>query len=58
MLLRTCDTHADDDAPWAGELQTRLNGHRLFQPQIKALLRAAADGELRVVFPMIKDVAD
>lgn len=58
VLLRTCDTHADDDAPWAGELQTRLNGHRLFQPQIKALLRAAADGDLRVVFPMIKDVAD
>lgn len=37
---------------------TRLRGNRLFKPQIRALLRAATDGDLRVVFPMIKDVAD
>ena len=54
MLLRTCDTRADDDAPWAGETQDRLRGNRLFKPQIRALLRAATDGDLRVVFPMIK----
>ena len=36
----------------------RLRGNRLFKPQIRALLRAATDGDLRVVFPMIKDVAD
>lgn len=58
VLLRTCDTRADDDAPWAGETQDRLRGNRLFKPQIRALLRAATDGDLRVVFPMIKDVAD
>lgn len=58
VLLRTCDTRADDDAPWVGETQERLRGNRLFKPQIRALLRAATDGNLRVVFPMIKDVAD
>ena len=58
VLLRTCDTRAADDAPWAGETQDRLRGNRLFKPQIRALLRAATDGDLRVVFPMIKDVAD
>lgn len=53
VLLRTCDTRADDDAPWAGETQDRLRGNRLFKPQIRALLRAATDGDLRVVFPMM-----
>ncbi len=51
VLLRTCDTRADDDAPWAGELQTRLGGDRLFQSQIKALLRAAAEGRSVCRFP-------
>ena len=41
-----------------GETQDRLRGNRLFKPQIRALLRAATDGDLRVVFPMIKDVVD
>ena len=58
VVLRTCDTRADDDAPWAGEMQERMGGHRLFRPQIKAMLRAAPEGDLRVVFPMVKDVAD
>ena len=58
VLLRTCDTRADDDAPWAGETQDRLRGNRLFKPQIKAMLQAAPDGDLRVVFPMITDVSD
>lgn len=35
VLLRTCDTRADDDAPWAGETQDRLRGNRLFKPQIR-----------------------
>ena len=58
VVLRTCDTRADDDAPWAGEMQARMDGHRLFRPQVKAMLRAATDGELRAVFPMVKDVND
>ena len=58
VLLRTCDTRDDDDAPWAGETQDRLRGNRLFKPQIKAMLQAAPDGDLRVVFPMITDVSD
>ena len=58
VLLRTCDTRADDDAPWIGEVQARMRGRRLFRPQIKALLQAAPDGDLRVAFPMVKDVND
>ena len=42
----------------SAETQDRLRGNRLFKPQIRALLRTATDGDLRVVFPMIKDVAD
>ena len=58
VVLRTCDTRADDDAPWSAELQARLGGDRLFKSQIRALLRAAPEGHLRVVFPMVKDAAD
>ena len=58
VVLRTCDTRADDDAPWSAELQARLGGDRLFKSQICALLRAAPEGHLRVVFPMVKDAAD
>lgn len=58
VAVRTCDTHADDDSPWTAELHTRLQGHRLFWPQIRALLRAAPYGDLRVLFPMIAGVED
>ena len=58
VMVRSCDTRADDDAPWTGEMAARMQGHRLFKPQVKALLRAAAQGDLRVVFPMISGVAD
>lgn len=58
LLVRSCDTRADDDAPWTGEMQACMKGHRLFKPQIKAMLQAAPDGDLRVVFPMITDVSD
>ena len=42
----------------AGTMQACMKGHRLFNPQIKAMLQAAPDGDLRVVFPMITDVSD
>lgn len=58
IAVRTCDTHADDDSPWTAEMTKRLQGHRLFWPQIKALLRAAPYGDLRVLFPMIAGVED
>ena len=58
VVLRTCDTRADDDAPWSAELQARLGGDRLFKSQIRALLRAAPEGHLCVVFPTVKDAAD
>ncbi|EFB76409.1 putative PEP-binding protein [Subdoligranulum variabile] len=58
VAVRTCDTHADDDSPWTAEIAKRLQGHRLFWPQIKALLRAAPYGDLRLLFPMIAGVED
>lgn len=58
IAVRTCDTSADDDSPWTAEIAKRLHGHRLFWPQIKALLRAAPYGDLRVLFPMIAGVED
>ena len=58
IAVRTCDTSADDDSPWTAEITKRLHGHRLFWPQIKALLRAAPYGDLRVLFPMIAGVED
>ena len=58
VAVRTCDTHADDDSPWTDELHARLQGHRLFWPQIRALLRAAPYGDLRVLFPMVAGVED
>lgn len=58
VAVRTCDTRADDDSPWTAEMAKRLHGHRLFWPQIKALLRAAPYGDLRVLFPMIAGVED
>lgn len=58
IAVRTCDTHADDDSPWTAEIAKRLQGHRLFWPQIRALLRAAPYGDLRVLFPMIAGVED
>ncbi len=50
VLLRTCDTSADDEAPWAGSAGPPAN-HRLLWPQIRALLQAAPCGDLRIVFP-------
>ena len=58
IAVRTCDTNADDDSPWTAEMRKRLHGHRLFWPQIKALLRAAPYGDLRVLFPIIAGVED
>lgn len=58
IAVRTCDTSADDDSPWTAEITKRLHGHRLFWPQIKALLRAAPYGDLRVLFPTIAGVED
>lgn len=58
IAVRTCDTNADDDSPWTADMRKRLGAHRLYWPQIKALLRAGAYGDLRVLFPMISGVED
>ncbi|MGN0984592.1 MAG: putative PEP-binding protein [Gemmiger sp.] len=55
VAFRTCDSGADDGAAWAKEISNRMNGLRLFRPQILALLRAGTEGDLRVLLPMIPD---
>ncbi len=56
VAVRTCDTHADDDSPWTSELHARLDGHRLFWPQIRAQMRAAPSGDLpRYTLGLVQD---
>lgn len=55
VAIRTCDPGADDEASWTQEIKARMNGNRLFRPQILALLRAGTEGDLRVLLPMIPD---
>lgn len=55
IAIRTCDSGADDEAPWAQEIKQRMDGSRLFRTQILALLRAGTEGDLRVLLPMIPD---
>lgn len=55
IAIRTCDPGADDEAPWTQEIKDRMNGNRLFRPQILALLRAGTEGDLRILLPMVPD---
>ena len=57
LAVRTCNPAADDDAPWSAEVQQRLDGRRVSRPQIRALLRAAGEGDLRIMFPRLDGVA-
>ena len=57
LAVRTCNPAADDDAPWSAEVQQRLDGRRVSRPQIRALLRAAEEGDLRIMFPRLDGVA-
>ena len=57
LAVRTCNPAADDDAPWSAEVQQRLDGGRVSRPQIRALLRAAGEGDLRIMFPRLDGVA-
>ena len=57
LAVRSCDPYVDDDAPWAGEVRERLQGHRLYWPLVRAVLRCGGAGDLRLLFPQLDGVA-
>jgi phosphocarrier protein FPr len=70
VLIRTLDIGGDKPLPglqaepeenpflgWRG-IRMCLDRPELFKPQLRALLRAAAHGRLRVMFPMISDIEE
>ena len=70
VIVRTLDVGGDKDLPgvdqpeednpflgWRG-IRMSLDEPNLFKPQLRALLRAASAGNLRIMFPMIADVEE
>ena len=70
VLIRTLDIGGDKKLPgieteaeanpflgWRG-IRMCLDQPALFDPQLRALLRAAVHGRLRIMFPMISDVSE
>lgn len=70
VIIRTLDVGGDKDLPgidqpeeenpflgWRG-IRMCLDVPQLFKPQLRAILRAAAEGNLRVMFPMVVDVEE
>ena len=70
VIIRTLDVGGDKDLPdvdqahednpflgWRG-IRMSLDTPNLFKPQLRAILRAAADGNIRVMFPMVADVGE
>jgi phosphoenolpyruvate-protein phosphotransferase (PTS system enzyme I) len=70
VIIRTLDVGGDKDLPgvdqaaeenpflgWRG-IRMSLDTPELFKPQLRAILRAAANGNLKVMFPMVADVGE
>ena len=70
VIIRTLDVGGDKDLPgvdqpeeenpflgWRG-IRMCLDVPELFKPQLRAILRAAAHGNLKVMFPMIVDAVE
>jgi phosphoenolpyruvate-protein phosphotransferase len=70
VIIRTLDVGGDKDLPgvdqpheenpflgWRG-IRMSLDTPVLFKPQLRAILRAAAHGNLKVMFPMVADVGE
>ena len=70
VIVRTLDVGGDKDLPgvdqpeeenpflgWRG-IRMSLDTPALFKPQLRAILRAAALGNLKVMFPMVADVEE
>lgn len=70
VIIRTLDVGGDKSLPgveqpreenpflgWRG-IRMSLDVPELFKPQLRAILRAAARGNLKVMFPMVADVSE
>jgi phosphoenolpyruvate-protein phosphotransferase (PTS system enzyme I) len=70
VIVRTLDVGGDKDLPgvdqpheenpflgWRG-IRMSLDTPGLFKPQLRAILRAAANGNLKVMFPMVADAGE
>jgi phosphotransferase system enzyme I (PtsI) len=70
VIIRTLDVGGDKDLPgvdqpeeenpflgWRG-IRMSLDTPSLFKPQLRAILRAAAYGNVKVMFPMVADVEE
>ncbi len=70
VIIRTLDVGGDKDLPgvdqaneenpflgWRG-IRMSLDTPDLFEPQLRAILRAAATGNIKVMFPMVADVEE
>jgi len=70
VIIRTLDVGGDKNLPgvdqpheenpflgWRG-IRMSLDTPNLFKPQLRAILRAAANGNLKVMFPMVADVGE
>jgi phosphoenolpyruvate-protein phosphotransferase (PTS system enzyme I) len=70
VIIRTLDVGGDKDLPgvdqpreenpflgWRG-IRMSLDTPALFKPQLRAILRAAAHGNVKVMFPMVADVVE
>src|ERR687894_1150123 len=70
VIIRTLDVGGDKDLPgvdqpveenpflgWRG-IRMSLDVPELFKPQLRAILRAASHGNLRIMFPMIVDTVE
>ena len=70
VVVRTLDVGGDKDLPgvdqaaeenpflgWRG-IRMSLDTPELFEPQLRAILRAAANSNLKVMFPMVADVGE
>jgi phosphoenolpyruvate-protein phosphotransferase len=70
VIMRTLDVGGDKDLPgvdqahednpflgWRG-IRMSLDTPDLFKPQLRAILRAAAHGNLKVMFPMVAEVGE
>ena len=70
VIIRTLDVGGDKDLPgidqpveenpflgWRG-IRMCLDVPELFKPQLRALLRAAAHGNLKIMFPMVVDAVE
>jgi phosphotransferase system enzyme I (PtsI) len=70
VIIRTLDVGGDKDLPGVGQvheenpflgwrgIRMSLDTPELFEPQLRAILRAAAHGHLKVMFPMVADVGE